>query len=519
MTGQRRARGQDGLIGLAALVSVLVYVLAARSLDATGFPLDDAWIHQTYARNLGERGEWAFLPGEPSAASTSPLYTALLAAGYALGVPFFAWTFALGTLTLAAAGWTNARLAARLFPDVHGVGLWTGLMTVLAWHLVWASVSGMETLLFALFALVVITLVWRDHSETIAAPGTGGAIRRGALAGLAGAALTLTRPEGVALVGLAGAFGLAVRLGRRGGALAWGGAMAFGWLLGVAPYAVLNFDLTGHLLPATASAKQGEYAGTLALPLVERIWMMLKPLAAGGQVVLLPGVVAAGYRLARRGDGRRTAIFWLPLAWAAAHVLLYALRLPAPYQHGRYVQPVLPVVILYGVGGTLWLAQRSRRTLSGRVLARTLALSTAAVTLGFWVIGAQAYARDVQIINTEMVATARWVEQHLPADELLAVHDIGALGYYAPRPIFDLAGLVTPEVVPVIRDHDALMDMMCERGARYLMVLPDQRPAPADDPRLGGEPIFITGAPYAPLAGGGNMAVYALHWRGSCGAP
>jgi len=63
MTGWRSTRWQDRLIGLAALVSVLVYVLAARSLDETGFPLDDAWIHQTYARNLGERGEWAFLPG------------------------------------------------------------------------------------------------------------------------------------------------------------------------------------------------------------------------------------------------------------------------------------------------------------------------------------------------------------------------------------------------------------------------------------------------------------------------
>lgn len=523
MNGQRGAWWRDGMIGLAALVGVLVYVLAARALDATGFPLDDAWIHQTYARNLGERREWAFLPGEPSAASTSPLYTAFLAIGYALGMPFLAWTFALGALALAGAGWVNARLAAMLFPDVRGAPLGTGLMTVLAWHLVWASASGMETLLFALIALAVIGLVWRDHLGSRPALGTSVAARRGMLVGLAGAALTLTRPEGAGLVGLAGAFGLAARLARGQGAqrdtLAWAMAMAFGWLLGVAPYAALNLDLTGHLLPNTASAKQAEYAGALALPLVERIWLMIKPLAAGGQVVLLPGVVAAAYRLAHRDNWRRTLSLWLPLVWAAAHVLLYALRLPAPYQHGRYVQPVLPVVILYGVGGTLWLVRRSRRAPAGRVLARSLALSTVAVTLGFWVIGAQAYARDVRIINTEMVATARWVEEHLPDGELLAVHDIGALGYYAPRPIFDLAGLVTPEVVPVIRDHEALMALMCAHDARYLMVLPDQRPAAADDSRLGGEPIFTTGAPYAPAAGGGNMAVYALDWGDGCAGP
>jgi len=211
-------------------------------------------------------------------------------------------------------------------------------------------------------------------------------------------------------------------------------------------------------------------------------------------------------------------ILGLPLVWAAAHVLLYALRLPAPYQHGRYAQPVLPVAILYGVGGTLWLVQRNADRLVPRVLARTLALSSLAVTLGFWAMGAQAYARDVRIINTEMVATAQWIDANLPDDALLAVHDIGALGYYAPRPILDLAGLVTPEVVPIIRDRDALMSLMCERGARYLMVLPDQRPTEPDDPRLGGEPVFTTGAPYAPAAGSGNMAVYALDWTGGCAA-
>ena len=35
-----------------ALVVVLVYVLASALGRGPGFPLDDGWIHQTYARNL-----------------------------------------------------------------------------------------------------------------------------------------------------------------------------------------------------------------------------------------------------------------------------------------------------------------------------------------------------------------------------------------------------------------------------------------------------------------------------------
>ncbi len=51
-----------------------------------GFPLDDAWIHQTYARNLALLAEWAFIPGQLSAGSTSPLWTILLAPGTWIGL-------------------------------------------------------------------------------------------------------------------------------------------------------------------------------------------------------------------------------------------------------------------------------------------------------------------------------------------------------------------------------------------------------------------------------------------------
>jgi hypothetical protein len=241
------------------------------------------------------------------------------------------------------------------------------------------------------------------------------------------------------------------------------------------------------------------------------------PLVAGGQLLLLPGIVM-GVRTvaARMRQDRRAILFLLPLAWSALHLSVYAWRLPATYQHGRYMIPILPPLLLYGVGGTLLLVRMGRATPVRRVLTRTLGLSAAFIFLGFWVVGAQAYARDVRIINTEMVDTAHWVDEHVPPDELLAVHDIGAVGYYAPRPIFDLAGLVSPEVLPIILDHEALMQLMCQRDVRYLMVLPDQRPALIDDPRLGGAPIFTTGAPYARAAGSGNMSVYQMRWTENC---
>ncbi|MBK8028843.1 MAG: hypothetical protein IPK17_04885 [Chloroflexi bacterium] len=68
-------------------------------------------IHQTYARNLAQTGQWAFVPGVPSAASTSPLYTVVLTIGYWLNLPFRLWTHGLGAVMLGLTGMLGLRLA------------------------------------------------------------------------------------------------------------------------------------------------------------------------------------------------------------------------------------------------------------------------------------------------------------------------------------------------------------------------------------------------------------------------
>jgi hypothetical protein len=45
----------------------------------------------------------------------------------------------------------------------------------------------------------------------------------------------------------------------------------------------------------------------------------------------------------------------------------------------------------------------------------------------------------------------RWFAIHSPADAIIAAPDIGALGYFSQRRVVDLAGLVTPEMVPILR--------------------------------------------------------------------
>src|SRR5919108_2101526 len=176
------------VITIAALVAVLFYLIVSEIIFHIGFPLDDSWIHLTYARNLAEHGEWAFRLGERSAGSTAPLWTILLSIGFLIGLAPYIWTYFLGWIVLLLIGVYAEHIARTLVPSYKSRIPWAGLFFVFAWHLTWSAVSGMETLLHGLIILAVL----------------GGLIsgsRRYLALGLLTGIGVWVRPDGVTLLG------------------------------------------------------------------------------------------------------------------------------------------------------------------------------------------------------------------------------------------------------------------------------------------------------------------------------
>ncbi len=487
-----------------ATLAGLAYLAAARfGAGHAGFPLDDAWIHQTYARNLALRGEFAFTPGEPSTGSTAPLWTLLLAAGYALRLPYKAWTYGLGILLLGLSGFWMARLGRRLFPDRPQIGVAAGLAVTLEWHLVWAAVSGMETMLFVWLSIVLVER-YAAIARTQEPPEREGWAFGGL--GLLGGLLALVRPEGVGLAALIGADVLLAALEKRparGRTFRRLAALGAGVLLPMLPYLAFNLHVTGLLLPNTFYAKQREYAILLArLNLAQRWLRVVSAPLIGGQALLVPGLLRALFD-ARKPRNRLLA---LVAVWWLGYLTLYALRLPVTYQHGRYQIPTLPWLLLLGVWGTANLLQPHHRRMGWRVLSRAWGISIAAGMLLFVALGARAYANDVTFIETEMVKTARWLNEHTPPGTRIAAHDIGAIGYFTGRPLVDLAGLVTPAVIPIIRDEDALLRFAIEAGAEYLVTFPGWYPTISRQLVQ----VYSTNSLWAIQAGHDNMKVYRL---------
>ena len=147
-------------LAIASLIAVLYYLIASDLIFRVGFPLDDAWIHLTYARNLAEHGEWAFRLGERSAGSTAPLWTVLLSIGFLFKLGPYVWTYLLGWAVLTLLAVCAENTARKLVASYKSRIPWAGLFFVFAWHLTWSAVSGMETLLHGLIILAVLGAIF-----------------------------------------------------------------------------------------------------------------------------------------------------------------------------------------------------------------------------------------------------------------------------------------------------------------------------------------------------------------------
>lgn len=472
------------LAGL-TLLSVGFYLIVSASYFRLGFPLDDAWIHQTYARNFASLCEWAFIPGQISGGSTSPLWTVLLSIGTLLHISPLFWAFFLGSTLL----WITAILVEVIsrtqIDSYRPVFPWAGSIVLLEWHLVWASVSGMETLLFSFLVLFLFYLLLLEEPGFFAV---------GLLVGIS----IWVRPDGLILLGPAFLVGITTKSSIN--QLIKNLLKVFtGFSFIFLPYILFNLNISGDPWPTTFYAKQAEYASVLDFSFFQHIGALLLQLGVGIGILLLPGFII----LIVSAIKNRQFDFLAILLWLTTTVGLYAWRLPESYQHGRYLIPCMVVFNTFGMVGMINYFQ-SKRTGWQFVLDKTWVISSAVVLFCFWGFGSLVYARDVAFIESEMVDTARWIAVNIPKGDSIATHDIGAMGYFGNHPIIDLAGLINPEVIPIIDNEIELKKYLDIHGAEYLVTFPGWYPNLIEGLPL----IYSSPGQFARLLGGENLVIY-----------
>jgi hypothetical protein len=138
--------------------------------------------------------------------------------------------------------------------------------------------------------------------------------------------------------------------------------------------------------------------------------------------------------------------------------------------------PVMPVFFLLGMAGMARISNIESTHRWRRIFSRSWSAVAGITLLIFLGLGARSYALDTGVINTEMVQAAKWVRENTPEEAVIAAHDIGALGYFGERQITDLAGLISPDVIPFFGDDQSLERYLDEQNVDYLYSFTDWYP-------------------------------------------
>jgi hypothetical protein len=184
---------------------------------------------------------------------------------------------------------------------------------------------------------------------------------------------------------------------------------------------------------------------------------------------LSPGFI---YSIATSIKHRDMVILGFSL-WVIGYVVLFAVRLPVIYQHGRYIIPVIPLFILFGYYGTIKLIARVRNPQKNHFASVAVLGLLINISIVFYETGIKAYQTDLEVIDTFMVQPAYWIKENTTPDTVIAVHDIGAMGFFSQRNMLDLAGLINPEVIPFIREEDQIRRYILENEAEYFIGFDD----------------------------------------------
>ena len=470
-----------GLLVLIAFVSVQLH----HTNGQLGAPLDDAWIHFQFARNLSNGDGFSYNPGEPTPGSTAPLWTILLTFPALLtdnlmlpGLLLSACSF-LGTIYL------TARLTYDLSGRV-GLAMLAGLGVALTGRMVWAGWSGMEATAFAFASLLAVRHYKYCGMTAVTA----------LLMGLA----SQLRPEAHALFALAGLswfvsyFWQVENRNRVGIQLfAKQASIALGvYLLVALPYALFSLSVTGKPLANTFYAKSNTGFAfsirTLRETLALHWWD--NPVS----FLLVPFGLVVLWRKSR-----------LSALWLVGLPLFVSLIIAQTFHHGRYTLPLVPFQMVAAALGVGWLVKSVFR-IPYSVFFNGLQItdyenrkSLIAIIFGFvlllgGIVGLQRWATMLGTNSREIieidVALGNWLAANTPEDALIAVDDIGAIGYLSGRRVLDLNGLISPEMWPALEEPIGLtrnqiaMQLLSDFEPDYLAIFPNWHFEIATNPQI-----------------------------------
>jgi hypothetical protein len=416
-----RSRNAPFLVGAAlyaALLGRALLTMLSRTRGDFVYGCDDAYIHMAYAKQFAATGVWGVSGGEFAHASSSPLWTLLLAATFkacgpiAIAPLLFSVAASLALLAVA-----NAAFARHGVAPV--VGVLASCLLVVASPLAWLTTTGMEHVLQILLDVVFALLVARILAEDSRRP------RDLATACVVAALVVATRLEGAFVVGAAALL------------FAWRRRFVAGAALlacGAAPVVLLGLVAMSHgwdFLPTSITLKAAmpsfasgrETAGAFGY----------HGLSAWASSAEMTSVAALALVALAFGTRRAAPVLVATVVAVAMHCQFARLH------EERYTA----YLVALGVVGAALAAADA--TSAPRPTAAKAALAVALLPL-VWrgVVLEPRGPQAAKNVHDQQVQMARFFAES--GYSTVALNDVGAASYYAGVHVVDVWGLATLDV-------------------------------------------------------------------------
>jgi len=434
-----------------------------------GFPLDDPWIHLTFAKNLVEYGSFSYFKDEiVTSGSTSPVYTLLLSLFYFIIKNEYILSYIIGILFGAMLVYMFVKLSGLHFKNGSIIALLAALLIALQPKLNLINVSGMETSMFIFFIAVSL---YAYHTKKIL---------------LLGVFLGLTiwcRPDGFILwIAIAIDYFLLKYffktdsenyLNQKELIKAFAVAGIF-----IAGYFLFNFILSGSILPNTYSAKLEFYQNNDRALFLEN--EVLNYFTQYEFVVIWIPFLFGVLGILKSFIKKEYNSFLVYLLFIIGLIAVYYIKLPFSHRFGRYLIPVIPFYILIAISGIKIIIDfiHNRMVAKKNPLPNFLFLiysaSAVIVFINFNDYVLDEYNLFNKYHNERHVAAGKWIKENTNESDLIATHDIGAIAFYGERKIIDMAGLVTPELIDKINTptySSYINKYLAQENINYLITL------------------------------------------------
>jgi hypothetical protein len=415
-------------------------------------PLDDVYIHFQYARQMALGHPYQYnLSDPPTSGATSFIYPYLLAFGYLIGFQGLwlgLWAMLLGAIALIASMWAVYRLC-LFFELPQWLSLTMTLAFALTGSIAWHFMSGMETGIMIALSLWTLLFVLEKRLNVFV---------------IAVVLLSMTRPEGGAMAGLASAT-MFLRLwndyapvdknrGKR-----WKLVILLLPILAIGVQPLVNLLMTGTTVATGNQAKSilatvPQDWGLIASRIFDNFGRMWLEMITGfdsreGRGWYLPvllgffGLIAIPILFLKK-NFRLVAL--MLLGWFLVMTAAVSTLDTAFWHFKRYQMPLLALLFPLGAWGIYWLTSRFPKVAYGYAL--ILLIFSAALYAQFL----NYYAVNVGYVYQQPYQMALWLRENTPETARIAVHDVGLMRYLGERETLDIVGLTTPEAAAYWRN-------------------------------------------------------------------